>query len=384
MNVLYLRANDIELDPRAKKEIDSLLACGFKITAIVWNRDINSKIIKSDVFFSRGSIEKYSVCYKSSWGGGMKKNLIPFVKYLFKSITLMIKMRKSYSTIHAVDLITYLPALFIKFLFRKKIVYDIFDFYADTKKYNAFLTPIISFIEKRAIRYSDVTIICAEYRIKQISPSKPKKIIVIHNSPSAKQFAINDNFVLKSQSTKMKICYVGNLIPERFILEIINTIKDIEDIELHIGGVGILTDRINLESSRQKNVYFYGKMDYSEVLSLENKCDCLLALYDNRIRNNKYAAPNKFYEALYLGKPLIALRNTGFDNFVELYDIGVVIDDISDASLRSGILKIHNNINNGKYNQEYIKSIFYDNYEWDKMESILQKAYIDLVSKTPS
>lgn len=52
-------------------------------------------------------------------------------------------------------------------------------------------------------------------------------------------------------------------------------------------------------------IFFYGKILYYETLKLESSCDIMADLYDPSNPDNYYAALNKFYEALMLGKPLI-------------------------------------------------------------------------------
>ena len=53
----------------------------------------------------------------------------------------------------------------------------------------------------------------------------------------------------------------------------------------------------------------YGKLQYSQTLALESQCDIRVATYDPSIRNHKYSAPNKFYESLMLGKPIIMAKD---------------------------------------------------------------------------
>lgn len=52
----------------------------------------------------------------------------------------------------------------------------------------------------------------------------------------------------------------------------------------------------------------------------------MTAIYDPKVPNHRYAAPNKFYEALMLGKPIVMAKNTGFDEIIEENNIGCLIE----------------------------------------------------------
>ena len=52
-------------------------------------------------------------------------------------------------------------------------------------------------------------------------------------------------------------------------------------------------------------------IDYESALELYAKCDLMFALYDPAIPNHRYSAPNKVYEAMLLGKPIIVAEGTG-------------------------------------------------------------------------
>ena len=60
-----------------------------------------------------------------------------------------------------------------------------------------------------------------------------------------------------------------------------------------------------------ENIFYYGRIPYDRTIALEKECDVMCAIYDPKVPNHYYAAPNKFYEALMLGMPLIMAKGTG-------------------------------------------------------------------------
>ena len=384
MKIVFLRTNRIDPDPRVEKEINSLLTVPeFDIKAVVWDRtDKYSRRVRKLNFYN-GEVPVIQFGIPASWGGGMKVNFKSSIIFEWKLFWWLIVNNKNYDCIHACDLLTGMPALLPAKLFRKKLVYDIFDYYAATTRGPEFILKIFATMENLVINHADATIICSEKRKEQIAKSNPKKLIVCHNAPSSDQIiSRNKKFRLQSNansSNRIKIAYVGNLVENRYILQALSLADSLPDVEFHIGGMGILAEKISLMANSKDNIFFYGKMNYQDVLSLEEQSDILLALYDPRVNNHKYAAPNKFYEALSLGKPLIMFHSTGMDEVIEKYHIGAVCD-ATEEGIYSAICQLINEKNQWPTMSTRMKKLFGECYSWDIMEGRLRSLYRELIS----
>ena len=79
-----------------------------------------------------------------------------------------------------------------------------------------------------------------------------------------------------------------------------------------------------------------------------------------------YAAPNKFYEALALGKPLVMFHNTGMDGIVEAQDIGAVCE-----ATEEGLLEAFRTLiaRKSKWDRmgKSMRELFESDYSWDIM-----------------
>ena len=177
-----------------------------------------------------------------------------------------------------------------------------------------------------------------------------------------------------SISNKYKIVYVGNLVKDRCISELLDVAISLPDVEFHIGGIGDLKSEVQKAANSYSNVYYYGQLPYSDVLSLENECDIILALYDPRIPNHKYAAPNKFYEALGIGKPIIMFHNTGVDEVIDRYQIGKTVDGNKDC-IRAGLLEIISRNDRWLSWKAISQEVFKNDYCWEIMENRLLELY---------
>ena len=236
------------------------------------------------------------------------------------------------------------------------------------------LKRVVEKIDHLIINKSDAVIICSEKRKEQIKGSHPKKLYIIHNSPPDLSDKINIKHLNKE---KVKIVYVGILSQGRFLKEIADIIKDKSEYEFHIGGFGKLENYFKDLSKKYDNIYFYGKLPYKETLELEKSCDIMTAIYDPYIPNHKYAAPNKFYEALMLGKPIIMIKNTGMDDIVSKYKIGEVIE-YNKVSLLKAFEKLKRQREKWKDIAIIMKDIYNKNYSWPIMEIELYSLYKNL------
>lgn len=371
MNIIYVRATDVKYDPRVQKEVNSLIKDGENsVTILSWDRSHDGKIHCEKLELSDGFAEVYYFPIAATWGGGPKKNLKAILTFI-KLAKAWIKGSSNFDAIHFCEL----PIAFGLFNVAKrkklKVVYDIYDYYPDLRKTNKIIRKILISMENHVIKKSDAVIICNEERLEQIGKAKYKKIEIIHNSPASIEFGQSS---IQSQSDKIKFVYVGNLVEERLIGTIIDYFKANNDYELHIGGVGILENEVREAGQLYSNIFYYGKMEYKNVLSLEKQCDVMIALYDPSIPNHKYVAANKFYEALYLGKPLIMCKHTGLDKAIDEEKIGATIEPNIEG-LAEGIDTVVKSKDQWPSISERENKIFYQKYAWSIMEGRLNRLY---------
>ena len=376
MKILVIRSNNGKCDSRVTKEIYSL-SQKHKVVYLGWERSATGGMTKSSHRVCGKNICDIYIHIKAQIGGGITKNFFPLIRFWISEYRYVCKNSNKFDVIHACDFDTAFPLLFI----RKpvKIVYDIFDYYADSRKSPAIIDKMIRIFEGKIIQKSDATIICSEARRQQISPAIPKRLIVIHNSPN--NTCKNEDVKVRASSDIYKIVYVGLLDETRCLSKIAKVISERDDVELHIGGLGPLEEHLKEMSSKHKNIIFYGSMEYKKVLELESRCDIMFATYDPSIPNHKYAAPNKFYEALMLKKPLIMIKNTGMDQYVTQFDLGVVIDG-NKSSFRENFNKAIDELISRKDEWDSMGERGYELYQkefsWDEMERRLLDLYKDL------
>lgn len=364
-DVFILRTTAIDPEPRVEKTARWLHEAGFRVTVLGWDRERTSK---GKEVVNGIKIERSR--FKGKYGAGMG-NLIGLVHFNLHILIRLFQFKPN--VVHACDLDTLIPALIYCKLTGNKLVYDIFDFYAESR-YVWKLKRQINQLERWACKKCDSVIIVHEKRIEQLEPISDvtrSRIEVIYNTPDEIKISLPD---VESDY----FCYVGVLHSDRGIEYVIKAVKQISTVRFIYAGYGPLQYDLALLSSDASNIYFMGRVDYRTALRLEAGALAIIAFYDSSFGgNNIYAAPNKLFEALMLGKPLITSEGTLLANIVKLERIGYVIPFGDEDLLRKALLYIINNPEDAKLKGKRARNL----YERKYSAQIAKKRLLGIYSK---
>lgn len=369
--ICILRSNPVNPDSRVEKEAWTLKLAGYDVHILAWNRDSNSGEMTESIYVGNEEVPITRLGYKATFGEGFK-NIIPYMKFQLHMRRWLNKNR--FDVIHACDFDTAFFSIGIAKKHKIKFVFDIFDFlYGEPQN---LMEKLVKHAQISIINNSSATIICSEDRRKQISESRPNKLAVIHNTPALVH--ITDSPLRTNPTDRVKIVYVGILQDYRLLNEIAQVISESDDLELHIGGFGKYGNFFEEISKKSENIYYYGRLSYDQTLALEKECDIMLAIYDPTIENHRYAAPNKFYESLFVGKPVVMVKGTGMSTLVSKHDIGVLID-YTKESFKEGIDYLIDKRESWEEMSARMKILYFHEYSWDIMSNRLTALYKDML-----
>jgi hypothetical protein len=367
--VILIRCNDIVSDPRAMKYVKFLQEKVIEHRLIGWDRDGIKPELQNSVLWDRKA--GFNV-------GGLKAvmNRIAWMRFVYKSL-------KSFSprgaSIHGCDLDSAFPAACYKLMHpSNKLIFDIFDWFSATlhnqKKY---ILLAFQFMEKFTVKHSDYIIICEPERIAQIPFSVPEeKIKLLPNIPSFK----DENFLKEDlhflfNNDLLTFSYVGSLVNERCLEEIVSLAED-GYINLAIAGFGNEGLESRLKSNKDcPNIKYYGKVKYTHGLNISYNSDVMYAMYATTNPNHFYAAPNKFYEAMFLGKPIFTTKGTIVEKKVENLGIGYTSGETKEDILNTiKSIKVSEIVNIAKRSRENWE-IKFKEYTRD----FLDKEYLEIL-----
>jgi glycosyltransferase involved in cell wall biosynthesis len=172
---------------------------------------------------------------------------------------------------------------------------------------------------------------------------------------------------------KKKFLYIGAFSPGRNLLELIEIFKDQKDSVFILGGNGHLEKQI--KEKLHKNIIFLGRVKKEDVPKYTLASDYLLAIYKSKLLNNDVAGPpNKLFEAIAAGKPIITSKNGSTGDMISKIGCGITINPDSKEEIELTINKLISNkklqlelSNKAKESQE--------KYNWDNESKNLVNSY---------
>ncbi len=367
-HIIFLRSIPVAPYPRLEKAAEALYKTKkYKITVLAWDREGGHKKIEKKPY---GIIKRFKLI--ASYGR-WKFFAKLFIWQVYEFFWLLFH---KYDAIHAFGLDTYWPAILVAKIRRKKIIYDIHDFYADMISDSApkWMLKIIKNFDLWLIGFADATIIADDSRKEQIQGSKPKKLIVTYNAPDINPGKIS----AKPRSKKTTIFYGGLMAKQRGLSEMIEAIKNNKNYEFVIGGFGPDEEYYKKEIKNYSNIKFLGKLDYDDLLGFTKSADILFATYDPKILNHKYSSPNKLFEAMALEKPIIVSNDSSMAKIVKKEKCGLIIKYGDILEIRKTLEKLRKNSNLRKKLGQNGKKAYLNKYHWDIMAEKIRKFYQEL------
>jgi glycosyltransferase involved in cell wall biosynthesis len=376
MRILICRSNPVAPDPRVEKIAQALSHAGFRVQVLGWDRTGQLKEREE-----RDSWVIHRLSIRAQYGSGLG-NLPQLLRWQAGLLFWLIRHRHTYDVIHACDFDTVLPALFLKKIWNKPLVYDIFDFYADhLRRTPQWIKKCIRRVDFWAIGQADAVILADESRKEQIRGSQPRHLAIIYNSPQDWQAKNPSPSVRQGDSPGLRIAYVGLLQKERGLFQLLDVISRHPEWQLDLAGFGGDQEQILALASQMENVRWHGRVPYEVALSLSAAADVLIATYDPLIPNHRFSSPNKLFEAMMLAKPVIVAKDTHMDQIVERYQCGIVIPYGDRRFLEEALQELANDITKRQGLGANGRKAYESQYHWNIMEERLKSLYQWIVNR---
>jgi len=310
---LMLLSNEFRPDPRVAKEARALSAAGFEVSVLAWNR---AQKAPHREMYHHTSIERVTT-------GKVRGPLSLALNYpLCFLAALSAALRQPIDAVHSHDFDTLLLGVVVSRIKRIPLVYDAHEHYAmmvatDLPKP---LTQLMDRLEAILVRRAALVIAANEKIAEYLRPHVRGRLTVVSNCIDLPEMTAS---VARSEG-RLKIFYAGALEPLRFIEECADAVRKRDDCMLSVAGQGRLEE--DMERRAGEKVAFLGYLDYPEMLNRMSRCHVVLCLMDPSNENNRIGTPNKLYEGMALGIPLLTSRRTLAGDIVEREGCGLAID----------------------------------------------------------
>ena len=371
--VVITRSNPVAPDPRVEKTSRVLHGKGYRVSIVAWDR--SGQLVERE---SLEDIHIQRLPIIAEYGRGLA-NLIPLVRWQVELLRWLWTHRDEYKVIHACDFDTVLPAIVMLWLKNKKVVYDVFDFYADMLRATPeWIKRLVRKVDLWAMGRVDGVVLVDHCRLEQIQGSHPKSLAVVYNTPEDIADELAESTRFDKPESQLHIVFVGLLQVERGLFELLDVLEKHPEWSLDIAGFGGDQRQIVERAKERKNVRIFGRMAYQDALALNQTADVLFAMYDPSILNHRYASPNKLFEAMMLGKPIVVARGTGMDRIVASEGCGIVVPYGEHSSLEQALMELANQPDLRETLGSAARQAYEEKYGWRHQKSTILKFYANL------
>lgn len=327
-HITVLVSNDLEFDQRVSKVCSSLMEQGYELT-LVGVRNKKSNALQRP--------------YK------VKRLSLPFSKGPFFYIALNIRLLffllfERTDCILSNDLDTLLPGYLVSRWRRKTLVYDSHEYFTGAEgltgrpfvrgiweSIERFIFPKLKFVY--TVNQSIADIYSSKYNV---NVGVVRNVPLLSNSPKITHRP-NKN------SVKKIILQGAYLDPDRGGKEAVDAMQYIKNAELLIVGSGREMAIIKEKASKLKDkVVVKDKMPFNELRALTAQSDLGLSLDKPIHENYRLSLPNKLFDYIHCGVPVLVSDLPELKRIVEIYQVGWILDEVTPTAIAKKIEEVFN------------------------------------------
>ncbi len=314
MNIGMLVSNEVARDTRVLLEARSLARRGHRVRIVGWDR--------FDPTAKDGSIADSVEVALVRTGGAMKALPGPvFRNPLFWRRALRLSLPWPADIWWAHDLDTLRTGVWLKERTGKPLVFDAHEIFPEMIRddYPARLVRFAERMETRLLRRVD-HVVTVNPALEEHYRETGVPVTVVMNCREE----IADRYAPPT-AQGFTVLYVGTFHRQRFLFELIQAVQETQGVWLRMGGVKSLSDDVRRACEASDRTTFLGPVPQETVMSLTTECHVVSALLDPSNANNRMGTPNKVFEAMAAGRPMLATKGTMSGNLAEATESGLTI-----------------------------------------------------------
>jgi glycosyltransferase involved in cell wall biosynthesis len=262
---------------------------------------------------------------------------------------------------------------------RKKVIYDVHEDVPQDIKDKPWIYPVLrkslsfafELFENLSVK-SFSFIVAATPAIKKRLTQFNANIIDVNNYPFLDEFSANWNH------KNREICYIGGLSELRGIKEMIQAMKFVHG-KLNLAG-RFQTQRLEQqvhELSEWQKVNWFGFVDREKMAEIVSVSCAGLVIY-HPIANHIQAQPNKIFEYMSAGIPVIASNFPLWKEIVEGHRCGICVDPMNPENVGNAINYLLTHEVEAKQMGKNGRRAVEQKFNWEKEEKKLIKVYEQL------
>lgn len=378
---LMLLTNVYDPDPRVRQEALALIGIGCRVRILAWDRDCGSA---APTFECMEGVEVERVFLQSTHGRGTMQ--------LFFYAALYLKMlwrgwRTRFDVVHCHDLDTLPLGFILGKLKGKAIVYDAHESFPDMIGGNVhgIVRRGLVRLENFLIRRTDLLITVGDKLRRHFADRGSPHSVVVGNwkrlseysRPEEERIAIRRKLGIPDGA--LTVAFIAQLHKERQLEPLLDAIDACPEVYLIVGGKGALADLVVRRAATNKRIVYVGFVRGADVPAYTCAADAIYYGFDCENPNARFSAPNKLFEALAAGRPLLTGDFGEIADVVRQVSCGFVLSEYTAAEIGGALVRLrddqqlrHSMAANAKRHGEAVMN-------WDRAEETLYAEYSSLI-----
>jgi glycosyltransferase involved in cell wall biosynthesis len=280
-----------------------------------------------------------------------------------------------------------------------RTVYDARDVFLRSRMFDhmpGWQRAILTRYERRWARAADAVLqVSEEYAAMTERDLGLEHVAVVRNCPerweppTPRPDRIRE--LLGLPSTTRVVLYQGRVMGDRGIEQAMDAIVDVPDAVLVIMGFG---NQSGDQSTRDPYVAMAGRAPYAgkvhvidpvppaQLLAWSASADIMIMTVQPQSENHRYMTPQKLWEALAAGVPVVASDLPGFRSIVGRVGCGELVDPTDPVAIRAGVRRLLD------LGPEGLRAVgdrglaaAHQTYNWEVQAEVLEGVYADLLAR---
>jgi glycosyltransferase involved in cell wall biosynthesis len=318
--IFHITINPIDYERRIINQAESARKAGFQVQVISLGVT-GHQPLNEDLSFS---VRRLSTPFHK---GGMLK----FIHFNWKTFWLL--LFQGIDIIHCHDLWVMPAAWLLRLLKKSRLIYDAHEYYAGLEIFNRnkHRKKIWMAIEYLSIPAVDLLVTVSEPLANLYRQKYPnlQAVEVIRNLPKSETSKGPAQAVTFPDALHPVVLYQGHFRPGRGLVNLLRAMPLIENVHLVLIGGGELENELRQlveDHDLRDRVTFLGYLPIKDLIKTSAQADLGIVLFEPTSLNYTYALPNKFFEYLMAGIPVLASNIDTLKSYIDEYQIGMTVD----------------------------------------------------------
>lgn len=285
---------------------------------------------------------------------------------------------------HDPELLPY--GLIIKLTTRAKTIYDSHECYPEDIRNKEWLPRVLrvpiakayQLLEDLAVRRLDLVVAATPYIHKRFD-HVARRVVTVNNYPKLDEFSTDDD-PLSADPSRDGICYVGAISEIRGILPFLDSLSCTDPrVKVYIAG-SFANDAIMKLSFAHPNwsrVHYYGQVSRLQIRNIYNRSFAGIVNF-LRAPNHESSQPNKLFEYMAAGIPVIASDFPLWKEIIDPSSCGLTVDPDSPLAIANAINLLFKDRALAQAMGRSGSNAIATQYSWEKEGIKLINAYLEI------